>query len=201
MSQEQTRAPLQNPTIDPLYPHLGDMPGVQPLTRAAGLARLAGFGPAAGSRYASSRNTDRGVDEEPSTSLLSPYLRRRLLTEPEVFAAAIDVHGRRGAERFLGEVVWRSYFKGHFETRPSIWADYKRQVGEARDAMERNAGLRRAFTEAIEGRTGVEGFDDWAHELVEQGWLHNHARMWFASIWISPCACPGRWGPTSSCAT
>ena len=96
------------------------MSRVQPITRAAGLARLASFGPAAGGHYASSRNSARGVGEEPSTSLLSPYLRRRLLTEREVIAAAIDAHGRRGAERFVEEVVWRSYFKGHLETRPLI---------------------------------------------------------------------------------
>ena len=34
------------------------------------------------------------------------------------------------------------------------------------------------------GRTGIDGFDHWARELAEIGWLHNHARMWFASIWI-----------------
>ena len=160
------------------------MPDPQPLTRAAGLARLAAFGPAAGGRYAASRNTDRGVGREPSTSALSPYLRRRLLTEAEVAAAAVEAHGARGAERFVEEVVWRSYFKGHLETRPSIWADYKGQVAAGREAMERNAGLRRAYAEAVEGRTGVQGFDDWARELVEHGWLHNHVRMWFASIWI-----------------
>ncbi len=160
------------------------MPNFEPLSRAAGLTRLAAFSPAAGGRYAAGRNTDRGPDREPNTSALSPYLRRRLLTEPEVVAAAVEAHGRRGAERFVEEVVWRSYFKGHLETRPSIWTDYKRQVADGREAMERNAGLRRAYAEAVEGRTGIEGFDDWARELIEHGWLHNHVRMWFASIWI-----------------
>ncbi|WP_217433669.1 FAD-binding domain-containing protein [Caulobacter sp. S45] len=115
---------------------------------------------------------------------MSPYLRRRLITEAEVIAAAIDAHGHRMAERFVEEVVWRSYFKGHLETRPAIWTDYKRQAFNAHEAMVGNAGLRRAYVEAVEGRTGIDGFDDWAHDLVEQGWLHNHARMWFASIWI-----------------
>ncbi len=173
-----------SPVVAGGRPHLRGMPDFKPLTRAAGSARMAGFGPAAGGRYATARNTDRGPGREPSTSALSPYLRRRLLTEPEVIAAAVEAHGRRGAERFIEEVVWRSYFKGHLETRPSIWTDYQRQAGEARDATEHNAGLRRAYTEAVEGRTGIEGFDDWARELVQHGWLHNHARMWFASIWI-----------------
>jgi deoxyribodipyrimidine photo-lyase len=46
------------------------------------------------------------------------------------------------------------------------------------------ANLPDGYQAAIEGRTGIDGFDDWARDLVETGWLHNHARMWFASIWI-----------------
>ncbi|OYX89674.1 MAG: hypothetical protein B7Y78_14350, partial [Caulobacter sp. 35-67-4] len=41
-----------------------------------------------------------------------------------------------------------------------------------------------ALAEALAGRTGIEGFDDWVLELRQTGYLHNHARMWFASIWI-----------------
>ena len=84
----------------------------------------------------------------------------------------------------MQEVFWRTYFKGHLETRPSIWADYRRQVADDHARLESNSGLRRTYAEAVEGRTGIAGFDDWARELAVRGWLHNHARMWFASIWI-----------------
>ena len=46
------------------------------------------------------------------------------------------------------------------------------------------------------GETGIEGFDDWARELVATGYLHNHARMWFASIWIFTLKLP--WGASAS---
>ena len=36
--------------------------------------------------------------------------------------------------------------------------------------------------------------DNWAEELVETGYLHNHARMWFASIWIFTLELPWRLG-------
>ncbi|MEO0918211.1 MAG: FAD-binding domain-containing protein, partial [Pseudomonadota bacterium] len=39
-----------------------------------------------------------------------------------------------------------------------------------------------------------EGFDDWAQELVETGYLHNHSRMWFASIWIFTLRLPWELG-------
>ena len=163
---------------------MAGMPIFDALTRSAGLARLDCFGASSGRRYAADRNTDVGPAQTPTTSALSPYLRRRLVLEDEAVAAAIDAHGRQGAERFVQEVFWRSYFKGHLETHPSIWTDYRRQVAEERVRMEASSGLRRAYAEAAEGRTGVDGFDDWARELAEHGWLHNHARMWFASIWI-----------------
>jgi hypothetical protein len=37
-------------------------------------------------------------------------------------------------------------------------------------------------------------FDSWAAELIETGYLHNHARMWFASIWIFTLKLPWRLG-------
>ena len=33
-------------------------------------------------------------------------------------------------------------------------------------------------------KTGIKCFDSWTEELIETGYLHNHARMWYASIWI-----------------
>ncbi len=155
-----------------------------PLTRADGLARLSAFAASMGSAYADGRNTDRGPDKAATTSALSPYLRRRLLLEREVAGAALDAHGSRAAERFVHEVFWRSYFKGHLETRPALWAEYGRLVAEGRAQMAASSGLRRAVEQATAGRTGIDGFDNWACELEETGWLHNHARMWFASIWI-----------------
>lgn len=154
------------------------------LTRAAALDRLAQVVPRTGHAYAAGRNTDTGPDAEPTTSALSPYLRRRLLLEQEVVEAALATHGPRAAEKFVDEVFWRSYFKGHLETHPSAWTRYTNGLAEEQQRLAANAGLRHAYEVAMSGRTGIDGFDDWAHELVDTGWLHNHARMWFASIWI-----------------
>ena len=46
----------------------------------------------------------------------------------------------------------------------------------------------------MNGQTGIECFDAWAMELVDTGYLHNHARMWFASIWIFTLGLPWRLG-------
>ncbi|RNJ62291.1 MAG: DNA photolyase [Porphyrobacter sp. IPPAS B-1204] len=156
-------------------------------TREAALARLAAFLPAAGRRYAETRNADDGPRDNAgrsNVSELSPWLHTGLIGEPEVLAAVLAAHSPRAAEKFIAEVFWRIYFKGYLEQRPAIWADYVTGRDGALAAMERNAGLRTAYTQAVEGRTGIEAFDVWAQELARTGYLHNHARMWFASIWI-----------------
>ena len=151
-----------------------------PPTRAAGLARVAQFVPMAGRDYAQGRNSDPGPDQPGAVSRLSPYLRYRLLTEQEVVAATLAHHGLDGAEKFTQEVLWRTYWKGWLELRPAVWSRYLAELAQQRAALTGSAALAAAET----GTTGIEGFDDWARELVATGTLHNHARMWFASIWI-----------------
>lgn len=156
-------------------------------TRKAGLGRLTEFLPAAGHRYADQRNHDDGPGADGmrgNVSQLSPWLHAGLIGEAEVLDAVLAEHSPQAAEKFIAEVFWRIYFKGYLEQRPSIWASYCTGRDRALTAVEGNAGLATAYAEATEGRTGIAAFDIWAHELVETGYLHNHARMWFASIWI-----------------
>ena len=164
------------------------------MTRAEGLGRLAAFLAGQGPDYAQARNTDRGRGKEPTTSALSPYLRRRLVTEEEVVHAAVNAFGERGAEKFVSEVFWRTYFKGNLETHPQAWTGYQAGVRDGRARLDAEPGLRRTFECAVTGCTGIDGFDDWARDLVENGWLHNHARMWFASIWIFTLRLPWELG-------
>jgi deoxyribodipyrimidine photo-lyase len=165
-----------------------------PPTRAAALERLAAFALRAGTDYARDRNYDHGPDRRGNVSLLSPYVRRRIVTEAEVAGAALARHGAADCEKFVQEALWRTYWKGWLEMRPCVWDRYIRGRDEALERAERNGGLRRDVRAATEGRTGIEGFDDWARELVETGYLHNHARMWFASIWIFTLRLPWELG-------
>lgn len=149
-------------------------------SRAAALDRLARFVPAAGQKYAAGRNTDAGPAAPSAVSRLSPYLRYRLLTEPEVVRAVLNQHNLMAAEKYVQEVLWRTYWKGWLEMRPSVWHSFV----DERDRAQQSFPNARALAAAENGTTGIEGFDDWARELIATGYLHNHARMWFASIWI-----------------
>ena len=165
-----------------------------PASRAAGLDAMVSFVPAMGKRYDSGRNVDHGPGAHKAVSRLSPYLRRRLVTEQEVVAAALAAHGPEMAEKFVEEVFWRSYFKGWLERRPQVWSSYTLGLQSDLAAMEGDRKLRRSVERAIDGQTGLAYFDAWASELVETGYLHNHARMWFASIWIFTFGLPWRLG-------
>lgn len=150
-------------------------------TRAAGLGRLTAFLPRAGRDYATLRNLD--LPDHPHVSTLSPWLRHRMVTEAEVIAATLDAHPR-GAEKFLAEVWWRTYWKGWLELRPGVWSAYRQGVTAALNRLAVEPGLAARAEAAMLGETGIDGFDHWAKELVASGYLHNHARMWFASIWV-----------------
>lgn len=169
-------------------------PASWPATRDHALAVLQDFVPRAGPAYASRRNYDLGPGRHTAVSTLSPYLRRRLVTEQEVVSSAIAAHGLKGAEKFVEEVIWRGYFKGWLERRPRIWADYRAALEADSTALEGNAALRKTRARAEGGNTGIECFDAWAAELTQTGYLHNHARMWFASIWIFTLQLPWRLG-------
>lgn len=155
-------------------------------SRAAGLARLQAFAPLTGKHYAAKRNTDEGTGARGNVSMLSPYLRFRMISEEEVLTTVLERHSLGGAEKFIQEVFWRGYFKGFLEAHPLIWRNYV-------DAV---ASLPKTdmYHRAVAGSTGIEGFDDWAMELRNIGYLHNHARMWFASIWIFTLKLPWQLG-------
>ncbi|WGT49593.1 FAD-binding domain-containing protein [Thioclava nitratireducens] len=163
-------------------------------TRAAGEERLARFTPRMGAAYAQGRNFDHGAGRHRDVSQLSPYLRRRLVLERDAVARALDAHGAKAAEKFVQEVLWRGYFKGWMEHRPAIWMRYRDGLAHDLATLEDSPKLAALVNDAEAGRSGIACFDAWATELRETGYLHNHARMWFASIWIFTLRLPWRIG-------
>jgi deoxyribodipyrimidine photo-lyase len=163
-------------------------------TRAAGLERLAGFVPRAGRAYAAARNEDRGIGGRQAVSGLSPWIRHRLVTEAEVLEAVLSTHTPAAAAIFIEELCWRGYFKGHLEARPSIWAEYRRALANLRGQVARRGMLADAVDRATSGQTGIDCIDAWVPELRDTGYLHNHARMVFASIWIFTLKLPWQLG-------
>ena len=150
-----------------------------PVTRASAIERLANFQTRV-PLYAGQRNFVQ--PSHPGVSRLSVAIRHRLLTEREVLEEVAEMHGSRRTQKFVQEVCWRLYYKGWLEMRPQVWASYQDDLARIREQSPK-ALLRRAAAVA-EGRSGVAVMDAFARELNETGYLHNHARMWWASFWI-----------------
>ena len=161
-------------------------------TRAAAWERLEAFAPMAGRDYARRRNVDAGPGRHAANvSTLSPWLRHGLLQAPEVIDRVLQDHGLNAAEKFVQEVCWRTHWKGWLERRPAVWSSYREAV---RAAVDAGRGEARDYRDAVAGRTGIACFDHWARELVATGYLHKHARMWFASIWVFTLELPWELG-------
>ncbi|WP_420383212.1 FAD-binding domain-containing protein [Novosphingobium sp.] len=164
-----------------------------PVTRDAALARLNAFVPLAGAAYAKGRNADHGTGQHDSVSRLSAALRRRSVTEIDVLTPVLAQHGHDAAA-FVNEVFWRTYFKGWLEARPDTWHAMLRALAALDSQLLRDDALAKRHAAALCGQTGIDCFDHWMGELEQTGYLHNWARMQFASIWIFTLGLPWELG-------
>ena len=88
-------------------------------------------------------------------------------------------------------MLWRTYWKGWLELHPLIWDHYVSDFAELRSQP---GDWDVTYAQALAASTGIDCFDAWVRELAEHGYLHNHARMWFASIWIFTLRLPWQLG-------
>ena len=153
-------------------------------TREAGLKRLKEFAPFAGETYSNERNFDFSFTKKNSVSALSPWIKHRLITEEEVLIEILKYHSPHSAMKFIQEVFWRGYFKGWLEQHPTVWPHHNEKLIKEYTKLENNKFIKENYMSAINGETGIECFDFWCEQLKSTGYLHNHVRMWFASIWV-----------------
>jgi len=156
-------------------------------SRSEALARLQAFMPKV-PRYASARNYVRPGYEE--VSRLSHWIRYRAISEEECVTTVLDHHSPKTAEKFLQEILWRTYWKGWLELHPTVWAEYLTESA----TLLQSHGRSEEYCRAISGDTSLSFFNDWVSELIQTGYLHNHTRMWFASVWIFTLKLPWQLG-------
>ncbi|MDA9172146.1 DNA photolyase [Candidatus Pelagibacter sp.] len=142
------------------------------------------------SEYSKLRNFDFGPDNRSNISCLSPYITHGVINELEVIDKSLKKFSFAKNEKFIQEVLWRVYWKGWLELRPNVWSDYLVELNNLRNEFKSNQN----YLNAIEGKTDLECFNQWVNELKENNYLHNHTRMWFASIWIFTLELPWQLG-------
>ena len=142
------------------------------------------------SEYSKLRNFDFGPENRSNISCLSPYITHGVISEKEVIEKSLGKFSFSKNEKFIQEVLWRTYWKGWLELRPNVWSDYLIELNKIKEEFKNNQN----YLNAIEGKTNIECFNAWINELKENNYLHNHTRMWFASIWIFTLELPWQLG-------
>ena len=136
--------------------------------------------------YSKNRNYDYGPERRSNVSVLSKYISHRVINEYDVIGSALSSYPLSKIEKYIQEVFWRIYWKGWLEHRPMVWSDYLSYTYSDNNNAD--------YNNAIEGNTGIACFDSWVAELKDKNYLHNHTRMWFASIWIFTLNLPWQLG-------
>ena len=159
-------------------------------SRAKAIDKLNNFIERNLSDYSRLRNFDFGPGKRDNVSCLSPYVTHGVLNEIEIIKKSLAKFSFSKNEKFIQEVLWRTYWKGWLELRPNVWTDYLVSLNIIREKFRDN----KEYLNAIEGNTNIECFNEWVKELKENNYLHNHTRMWFASIWIFTLDLPWQLG-------
>ncbi len=155
-------------------------------SRESALAELDNFTNNEITNYNRTRNFDYGPENRKNVSMLSPYLTHRLITEYETIKKVLRKFPYQKVEKYIQEIFWRVYWKGWLEQRPDVWSDFLVDLKKINE--DKN------YLKAINGETEIKCFNDWVHELKKYNYLHNHTRMWFASIWIFSLKLPWQKG-------
>ena len=140
--------------------------------------------------YSKLRNFDYGPDKRSNVSCLSPYVTHGVISEIELIKKSLNKYSFVKNEKFIQEIMWRTFWKGWMELRPDVWADYLLELNQIKDKYKNDQD----YKKAVEGSTEIQCFNEWVGELKENNYLHNHARMWFASIWIFTLELPWQLG-------
>ena len=159
-------------------------------SRASAIENLNNFIENGLENYSKLRNFDYGPENRSNTSCLSPYISHGIINETEIIQKSLEKYSFSKNEKFIQEVLWRTYWKGWLELRPNVWLDFLNDLKKEREIFKDD----KIYKNAIEGNTNIECFDYWVKELKENNYLHNHTRMWFASIWIFTLNLPWQLG-------
>ena len=94
-------------------------------------------------------------------SCLSPYITHGIINEKEVIEKSLGKFSFSKNEKFIQEVLWRTYWKGWLELRPNVWSDYLIELNKIKEEFKDNQN----YLNALEGKTNIECFNAWVKEL------------------------------------
>ncbi|MBE2229210.1 MAG: deoxyribodipyrimidine photolyase [Chitinophagaceae bacterium] len=107
---------------------------------------------------------------------LSPYISRGVISVKQVLESVL-VKGYRleEIEPFVKELAWREYFQ-------RTWQHLEDGIFEDIRIRRTNTSRKNVPVALLNATTGIEAVDTGIRELVNTGYMHNHMRMYTASI-------------------
>lgn len=122
-------------------------------------------------KYPANRNYIDGA-----VSYLSPYISRGVISTKQVLNSLLAKgYNLDQMEKFVQELAWREYFQ-------RVWQQLEDDMFD--DIRRSNTGTRhRQMPSALlDAETGIHAIDKGITELYKTGYMHNHLRMYTASI-------------------
>ncbi len=122
-------------------------------------------------KYAKTRNFING-----QITYLSPYISRGVISTKQVMEKIIEKQYPYPAiEKIIQELAWREFFQRVWQSKGlQIWDDLKQDQQEVVH--------HKMITSIQKANTGIESIDFAINGLYEKGYMHNHSRMYLASI-------------------
>lgn len=137
-------------------------------------------------KYASSRNYINGA-----VTYLSPYISRGIISTRMVFDyLKSKQHTWHEVEKLIQELAWRDYFQ-------HMWNRLGERINEDIKQPQYPIRNQQVPLGLIHTETGVLGIDQGILNLMNSGYMHNHQRMYTASLACNVAHChwlePARW--------
>lgn len=140
-----------------------------PAEYAAILERIENFDPV---RYGKTRNFIDG-----DVTYLSPYISRGVISVKQVKETVMQKGFKPyQVEKFLQELAWREYFQRVWQTKGTA------AINVALKQEQVDVKHTQMIGTVLNASTGIEAIDEQISKLYETGYMHNHARMYTASI-------------------
>lgn len=122
-------------------------------------------------KYVSDRNYING-----SVTYLSPYISRGVISTKFILAEILNKGHHPGRiQKFIQELAWRDYWQ-------QVWIAKGNSINEDIKHAQSPVSNTEISIALTKGETGINSIDHAIKKLYETGYMHNHWRMYVASI-------------------
>ena len=137
-------------------------------------------------KYGSTRNYINGA-----ITYLSPYISRGVISTKFILEEVLKKgYKANQIEKFIQELAWRDYWQ-------QVWITKKKLINNDLKNTQKSISNHSISKVIVEAKTGIIAIDNAVNELYKTGYMHNHLRMYIASLSCNIAQChwkiPAQW--------